>query len=362
MMDANSAIKRKYEQHVNQIVQVISKSLDDFLISIVLYGSYGRGEGAYYSKNENIHVYNDYDILLIVKRPIPEAQISEAKQVLLDILDIRFIDISQKNITKLKRLKPLIFNFDLKYGSSVIWGDRNILKHIPEFTPNQLTLKDAEILYFTRLYTFLGSLGLNGFIDGVRGEEARFFRNQMAKAILAIVDVLLLQKNSYHTSYCERADRFEKLYPHKKKLVELSRWALQEKLTPKALAMNPKETKDFHTQVLCFYHKEMFIALSKLHGRKILTTDDLRKANAYSPQNLLVMLKTLILTKTLKLYWRQKNIQIAQSYAAEFFIAEENRNDIFNKCKAMVIKIAPNLNIENVNSDSLRDIIVKLSR
>lgn len=362
MILTNAEKKIKSDQDINLIVDVITKSLSEFITSIVLYGSYGREEGAYYSEKGAVLVYNDYDILLVVKKTISNSIMTEIEQTLSNMLDVRWIDLSQKTISKLKQLKPLIFNFDLKYGSLVIWGESNVLKHIPAFEAKQLTLRDAEILYFTRLYTFLGSLDGNGFIDGVQGEESRFFRNQMAKAVLAIVDVLLLQKNSYHTSYCERVERFEKLYPQKKQLVELSRWALEEKLTPRALTMNPKDTKDFYTQVLYFYHEEMFIALSKFYGKKISITDDLVKANTYSLQNLLTMLKTLILTKTLRHYWRQKKIQFIQSYAVEFFIAEENKQDIFNKCKVLLKKINPNLKIESVNSDTLRDIIVKLSR
>ena len=43
-----------------------------------------------------------------------------------------FFETACATISKLKRLYPTIFNYDLKYGSKVIYGDKNILDLIPE--------------------------------------------------------------------------------------------------------------------------------------------------------------------------------------------------------------------------------------
>jgi len=252
--------KVKLDQEIELLTRLILEIVNHFLVSIVLYGSYGRDEGAFYRKNDEISLYNDFDLLLIVKKRVPDAEMFRLKQTLLDNSEVRWIDISQKTVSNLKKLMPSILNYDLKFGSRVIWGDTDILEFIPIFSPSQITLKDAELLYFTRLYTFLGSLDANAFFVGVRGEKSRFFRNQMAKAILAIVDILLLQKNKYHPSYHQRVDRLKTLYPAKREIITLSDWALGEKIAPNDTTMNPQETEDFFGRILKVYFEEMHIA------------------------------------------------------------------------------------------------------
>lgn len=359
----NQNYKNKLNEDIDIIVSVIHKLAKSKIVSIILYGSYGRDEGAFYNKNGRIYSYNDYDILLIALDPTTDEELRGIKQTLLHYLDVRWIDISQIRISDLKSLKPTIFNFDLKYGSKTIWGDNNVLNLIPAFTPKQLTLRDAETLYFTRLYTFLGSLERVAFDVGTEGEESRFFRNQMAKAVLAIVDVLLLQKNMYHTSYRERVNRVANIYPHKRELIELSSWALEEKMNPKAQEMNSKQIKDLHSQVIEMYLGEMFIALSKYYVKKIVTTDDLWKAKFYSSQEFILKIKILLLTKTLKHHNKRTNILFAQSYAVESFITEGiEKDNIIKKCKTLLKKIDANLKVDDLNWNSLMEQIVKVSR
>lgn len=362
MLSNSELNKKKLNKDINIMVRVITQSFEDSLISIILYGSYGRDEGAFYASGKSINVYNDYDILLVVSKKLSSDKIQKVKKKLLDCLNIRFIDLSQKPVKKLKQLKPLIFNFDLRHGSSVIWGDPNILKKIPHFKPNQLTLEDAEILYFTRMYTFFSSIDENSFINGISGEQSRFFRNQMAKAILAVIDVLLLQKHSYHASYRERNSRFKNLYPEEKRLIQISDWALNEKLSPSSEAISSDEVKIFYNEILNIFYKVMFDALSAYYKRDIKNTDDLRKVTCYSKQNFLSLLKTLVTEKSLKGYWHHKKIQFAQSYALEYFLDKEKNNYALNKSKLLLMKIDSSLRDADINNDSLRELIVKYSR
>jgi predicted nucleotidyltransferase len=345
------------------INKLILQNVNNSIISIILYGSYGRGEGAFFINEQKVCVYNDYDILLIVKKIMPTADLLKIKKILLKNLDIRWIDISQKTIPKLKKLKPIIFNFDLKYGSRVIWGDKNVFEHIPNFTSKQLTLWDAETLYFTRLFTFFGSLNPNYNDQEITGEDSRFFRNQMAKGVLAIVDVLLLQKKQYHSSYQERVSRLKLLYPKEENLILLSNWALKEKLSTTAPIMNKEEIETLIFKVSNRYIKEMYIVLSKFYGKEISTTDDLRKAKFYSLKELIVVLKVFIKSRSLKQYYLQQNILFAQSYYVESITVEnQHKKNCLNKCLSIINRIRPELNLEKISQNRLREIIIELSR
>jgi hypothetical protein len=98
---------------------------------------------------------------------------------------------------------------------------------------------------------------------GLNIEEARFFKNQMAKALLACVDVLLLQKNQYDTSYIKRLNIAIGLYPEKDWLRKLGKWALDEKLFPSSKCMSGKEVRKLYDEVHNIFRNEMISALSK---------------------------------------------------------------------------------------------------
>ena len=261
--------------------------------------------------------------MLVVKEGIRKSDLTKSKDKLESMLNIKWIDLSQKTEDKLKKLKPSIFNYDLKFGSKAIWGDKEIFDIMPNFTPEQLNLREAEILFFTRLYTFLGSLDKDGFEQGVDGEAARFFRNQMAKATLAIVDILLLQKAAFHTSYRKRVLIFKELYSDRLELVKLAEWAVEEKINPKAPKMSKEEVTDLYQPILTNYLSEVKIALSKLYGTNIRNIDDLRKAKKYSFNEIVVQLKSLILARTLSPYRKGMAMKFAQAYIAEAYLSND---------------------------------------
>tara|TARA_Y100000590_G_C15724969_1_gene1014902 strand:- start:1596 stop:2684 length:1089 start_codon:yes stop_codon:yes gene_type:complete len=246
-------------------------------IAIILYGGYGRDEGSWvWDKNEkNCTPYNDYDIMMILESKISPNVIKTKRKELAKKIGIRWIDLDQKTISELKNLDLLIVNYDLKYASKVIYGDGKITDLIPEMSPENITLKDGNILFFTRMWTLLGSLNKEGLKVDREGEEARFFRNQMAKALLAIVDVLLIQKGQYDPSYKERVRRLKKYYHQKKKLIQLANWALIEKLNPKGPHMSSKEITSLYNDVYNQYFKVMYQMLTKYYKREIKNSIDI---------------------------------------------------------------------------------------
>ncbi len=196
-MDSNEIIN----SHIKIIIEGLSKYKKD---AVILCGGYGRGEGGWFIENGTFKPYNDYDLLLVLEKKIPNHEIQILRKKLATKIGIRWVDITQKTPQELKKLRLSIYNYDLKYVSKVIGGDYSILKLIPNFDASKLPLKEGEILFFTRLWTLLGCLNEKGFQIQFNKEEARFFRSQMAKAILAVVDVLLLQRGAYHPSYRKR--------------------------------------------------------------------------------------------------------------------------------------------------------------
>ena len=330
-------------------LKLIRECLIDFQpLSIILYGGYGRGEGSWvWYNNENCVPYNDYDILMILEKKIPEEIIKSIRKKLAQDIGIRWVDIGQKTPKELKKLRPSIYNYDLKYASKVIYGNGQIKNLIPEIDSTKIPLKDGEILFFTRLWTLLGSLDKKGFNVSRKGEDARFFRNQMAKSILAIVDVVLLQKGLYHSSYKERVKRLKGYFEHKKELIELAVWALSEKLKPTSLEMASEEITALYDKIYYQYFKEMYHVLSKYYNRNIENARDLEIIINWGFINLLNRIGWLLLKRNFQME-KQISMNIAQLYIATSYNYGET-NDVYlkkgiNSLKKINKTIPTNLN------------------
>jgi hypothetical protein len=362
-MVSSAEKKLKLNKDIKIIVDVINRSIMSPIISIILYGSYGRGEGAYFKKNNQVFVYNDYDILVIVKEKLSESDLNYIKKELLQKIEIKWIDISQKLFSELGRLKPSILNFDLKYGSSVIYGDQNVFDQIPLFRQEQITLLDVEILYFTRLYPFLITFEDGNFDLGYDEEKIRFFRNQLSKAVLAIVDSKLIRAKKYNSSYKIRSEILKAEYSKCKEIISLSNWALEEKMYPKGDFMSPFEMKKLFFKILNLYFDEMHLSLSLYYGKKIKTTEDLVIAKKYSIKQLIKQLKVLIVVRSLKSYRRKNRLLILQSYTLEILLKEEIESKaIFNNCLKLIRNICPKEVVNCTDYRSLIQVVIKLSR
>lgn len=322
--------KAVLQQHLN-IILTACKRLAPNLQAIILYGGYGRDEGSWIIENDGEYrPYNDYDILLVIENKIPVEQIELLRKDLAKQIGIRWVDIGQKIPVELKKLKPSIHNYDLKYASKVIQGDPNILNLIPEIDATKLSLKEGETLFFTRLWTLLGSLDEKGFKVDLKDEESRFFRNQMAKAVLAVVDVLLLQKGAYHPSYKERVKLLSKLYPEKIGLCESAEWALEEKLFPKAPDMTADEIKKLYQKVHHYFFNEMYGLLTKYYKCKIDNPKGIERHLKWRVVNLIKRVGWIVLRRNMN-WERRIAVNVAQSYIAAAFNNDVNYKEFLQK-------------------------------
>ena len=254
------------EKRLSQDMQILTKKIKDKIEdidAIILCGGYGRGEGAWIQSQskEEVFPYNDYDVCVVTNSKVTSKFISELEKEIANEIGIKWIDIDIKTKKQLSDLKTTIKNVDLKYASKIIYGDSKILSIIPDLFQEEISYLDIETLYFTRLWPFMGSLSEAGF-TAFNTEDARFFKNQIAKALLAVIDVLLIKHKKYVTSYRQRLASAIELYPEKEWLLSLGRWALNEKLYPSSDKMSRDEVIRLYSEVYTIFKKEMSIALS----------------------------------------------------------------------------------------------------
>lgn len=332
--DESAATEAVLERDLARIVAACLELVPDPQ-AIVLYGGYGRGEGSWYrDETAAWRPYNDYDLLLVCDERIPKARLAPLRTALAREIGIRWIDISVRSIGELAKSKPSILDYDTKYASRVVHGDSKVLDHIPEIRADRLPSVEARVLYFTRLYTLVGSLDADGFETTLAGERSRFFRNQLAKAVLAVVDVLLLGDGAYDASYRVRVDRVRQRYPERSELTELAAWALAEKLRPTAPAMDGAAIRELYFRVRELFLSEMYVALGRHFGRDIRGPEDVEFSMRWLPAQL-----------ARRVYWlakfrsRIKERELAVGLAQAYLVSACRREGIFERDLGKAFKL-----------------------
>jgi hypothetical protein len=339
MIDTTKVFNKDIKTIVDEI-----KSHD--VISIYLYGGYGRGEGSWLIKDNTIKPYNDYDIAIIVSKYLSENSLDNIKKNLKKKIDIKWIDIIQYTLSDLKLFKPTIQNYDFKYASKFLYGEKNVRSLIPVMTTNEITLKDIETLYFTRLWTLIGSFNKNGLVEMPEKEEI-FFRNQMAKSVLAIVDVVLLLNKSYDFSYKRRIELL-KSHSNDKILLKLSKWALDEKLFPKYRGMTSKEIKELYQDVNSLFFKYFFEGLSEYYNITINSVNAIEKKILYMPTHFFKIFFSNYILKS-NTYSQRIHLVFMQGVVAYYY--PDLPKGIFSKLKNDMKKL---FNIEINNLEEMR--------
>jgi len=287
---------------------------------------------------------------------MPRDVVRDMRRELAEKIGIKWVDIGQKTPSELKRLKPSIYNYDLKYGSRVIAGSENVLDAIPEMDSRELPLREGEILFFTRLWTLLGSLDRGGFSVPRSSEESRFFRNQMAKCVLASVDARLLQCGCYHTSYVARVERLSELPSTDNEFSDLSAWALGEKLAPTAPEMGPEEVRELYMRVHRVFFLNMYSILSRYYRRDLCGPEMIEWHLKWGLAGLIGRLGRLAVRRNCD-YERRMAVNLAQLYVAAAF----SHGQILRRYLNKGLDYARSLDESTGDSDSWDDARVRVA-
>ncbi|MEK9722450.1 MAG: hypothetical protein VW405_03045, partial [Rhodospirillaceae bacterium] len=277
--------------------------------------SYGRGEGGWIEDPQapmGCRPYNDYDLLIVGGRRIGTSVLKDLERRFSEEFDLRWVDLKQKRPWELRVMPARIYTHDLRAGSCVIAGDPEILELVPDVDPARLSLREAETLFFTRLWTLTGGIESRYRCDGVSGEDARFFRNQMSKCILAAGDMILLQHGCYHASYAERVARLTAhadIADH----AELFTWALNEKRRPAAKRMSAEEVSDLYAESAQLFMEWSVKSLELLYGRRVADIRELRALHRRDPRNRVIRLVRAVRSRSLR-NERYMNVVWAQAH------------------------------------------------
>jgi len=201
-------IKKDLDLIINNILSFVK-----FCDAIILLGGFGRGEGSIFlNNNGDIIALNDYDLLILSENQIDKNKLKTIGNELAKKIGIDAVDIGWMHPDTLKKLRPTIINYELKYGSRVVYGNKHILDDAPDFSPTDIPRSEALILMFNRIAGILGETSIKSTNQNASLlHDERRLRIQIYKALIACGDVLLIFKRLYHHLYIERRKLFKEL-------------------------------------------------------------------------------------------------------------------------------------------------------
>ena len=220
----DDVIARDLEFIVHRVREVIPAR------AIVLGGGFGRGEGGVLTAAARIRPVNDYDIFVVV----PDSNNVDFKRIGREIakqVKIRAIDLMPIKYSDLPQLAATQINYDLKYGSTFLWGE-DILSKIPRYKNSDVDERSGQTLLLNRMVCALEAFSENFVRREMNGEERFFLVNQTGKVVSACIEALLMSKGKYHHSYMERRNIFDAEFPEWEELRRLNSQATEFKLRP----------------------------------------------------------------------------------------------------------------------------------
>ncbi len=253
---------------VAQVVRFLCARVPD-LRAVILTGAFGRGEGALTplprcgrgAGSEGLVLpANDYDFVLVSATPIERARLTRWGRELAVRLGVPAVDLLHVPLHALGWLPPTVFNFDLRYGSCLVWGDPAVLERLPAFAAGDIPLVEAKALLFNRMVCLLAPMRAGYVSKPPAGPERGALYVGASKAALAAMDAVLILRRRYDSSYRERAARFAEEWRDHPQDVRLVQEALACKLDP----LHEPETEPVEYWHAC---RELFLRMLNVIAR-----------------------------------------------------------------------------------------------
>ena len=184
--------------------------------ALLLGGGYGRGEGGVLNTDTGDKPYNDLEFYIVlstsdfINSRLYEHSVEELARKLTQAIGID-VEFKLLPLRKLERSPVTMFYYDLISGHRLVHGDDSALATCDHHrAAHRIPLHEATRLLFNRCSGLL-------FVQEkllrpeFSLEDADFVGRNLAKAKLALGDVILAMRRQYHSSCRERHKRIRKL-------------------------------------------------------------------------------------------------------------------------------------------------------
>lgn len=185
------------------------------LRAVVLTGSLAREEGTCVKENGGWALLSDAEFLLVFHSgaPLPllgeQDALRQAVERRLEEIGIRcHLLLSACYPEYLAKLGPHIFASELKACGQVVWGDSEVLFHIPRFSASDIPLEDAWRLLCNRM---VEHLGVAAALPHRPATPPQGLHYHTVKLCLDMATSFLVFSGAYEPTYRRRAMRLRQL-------------------------------------------------------------------------------------------------------------------------------------------------------
>lgn len=217
-------VDKQIQKHLNLAIEIIKRKIKG-IVSIILVGGFGRGEGSVKLIDQKMIPLNDYDFYVILKNGLKVSELA-AQRLMSEIekeagtsgfssyeksaksfyFDIRFL-----NLKKIAKLPPFIKYYEMKHASYVLSG-QDIRDLIPDYKAQDLPISEGLRFMLNRL----ASISLWGPMDLILKKElAEWHRDTLlydiSKAYLEIGTCLSQLTGVYQPTYQGRLRELKKV-------------------------------------------------------------------------------------------------------------------------------------------------------
>jgi len=180
------------------------------LQGIILTGSWARAEATIVAQNGRYSILSDAEFLLVFERSarLPhQEKLASLKHKLERTLKNNGIhcqlSFAAVHPEYFEKLPPHIFTYELRACGQIIWGDQNLLSLIPDFSPCEISSKDAWYLLCNRIieqFQILSELTDRSTLPASAAYST-------VKLYLDMSTSLLVFLGEYRPTYAERANQ-----------------------------------------------------------------------------------------------------------------------------------------------------------
>jgi hypothetical protein len=250
--DGSAAFNHELHEMLISIADEVELALERNLVSLVLGGGYGRGEGGVVLSDGKEMPYNDLDFTLIVTRKfrLPWERLRDIGSAFGRRLKIH-VDFSRPlTIQDVEHWPSWLMWYDLLNGHVILKGPQDFLtRHAPPSLKKPLPVIEGTRLLLNRGAGLLWALRIIRGIENSPDED--FVRRNFYKCALALGDALLIAYKRYNTKYAGRDELLMDLERDERtvdalQLRALYTEALRFKFRPDHVSPGPKTEEDLN--------------------------------------------------------------------------------------------------------------------
>ena len=216
-LDGSPALEQRLTELCDEVLAGVQKIVPAKLLQmLVLGGGYGRGQGGVLRTEAEDEPYNDLEFYVFLRgnRLANERRFAPQLNTLGEDLSSRaglHVEFKVDSLVRLRRSPVTMFSYDLVSGHRILFapdGDFSGCEH--HRNADQIPIEEGTRLLFNRCTGLL--LAKEMLLQPeLSAEQNDFIGRNLAKAQLALGDVLLAATGQYHWSVLERSDRLKQM-------------------------------------------------------------------------------------------------------------------------------------------------------